>query len=210
VIPFHAYPETWTPPEVTVERYLGETFHSAFLEPTDAACGKKPVSINETGYATTPGRTEIDQARWWVRAVATFVAAPRIEHIGIYEIKDLPLGSAVIGDAPNYHLGITRVNREKKIAFGTLARLVSMLGGQGMTLSTGRLAVSASPANADVHRHLFTRTDGRQFFFSGHVRERPWSRRSCLADERTSSSTRSTGHPCLRHRSTGEGWRESS
>jgi hypothetical protein len=78
VIPFHAYPETWTPPDVTVETYLGATFDAEFVRPADAACGRKPLWINETGYATTPGRTEADQAQWWVRAVATFAANPRI------------------------------------------------------------------------------------------------------------------------------------
>lgn len=59
------------------------------------------------GYATTPGRTEHDQAIWWARAVPTFLADSAVEHIGIYEIKDLREDSRVIGDAPNYHLSLT-------------------------------------------------------------------------------------------------------
>ena len=118
VIPFHAYPETWTPDGVTVENYLGTDSEAGFLTTADEACGRKPIWINETGYATTPGRSEADQARWWLRAVATFAAEPRVEHIGIYEIKDLPLGRDV-----------------------------------------------TSASLADVHRHLFTRADGRRVLF---------------------------------------------
>ena len=171
VIPFHAYPETWTPTDVTVENYLGSQFSSGFVRPTDTACGRKPLWINETGYATTEGRSELDQARWWLRAVATFLAEPRVEHIGIYEIKDLRPDREVIGDAPNYHLGITRVDRTKKLAFGTLARLVAMLGQQPLASRAGRVRIEASPGRADVHHHLFTRGDGRQVLFL-------WTRRT--------------------------------
>jgi polysaccharide biosynthesis protein PslG len=165
VIPFHAYPETWTPPDVTVENYLGSGFEERFVRGADAACGPKALWINETGYATTKGRTEVDQARWWVRAAATFTAEPRIEHIGIYEIKDLRPDRPAIGDAPNYHLGLTRADREKKLAFGTVARLVSMLGARPIAPSSGRVAMAASPPDADVHQQHFTRDDGRQVLF---------------------------------------------
>jgi hypothetical protein len=164
VLPFHAYPETWTPADVRVENYLGPSFASAFAAPADAACGRKPLWINETGFATVPGKTELDQARWWARAVATFFAEPRVEHIGIYEIKDLRADRKAIGDAPNYHLGITRTDRTKKAAFGTLARLVALLGGQTIAASPPP-PLEATPAGVEVHRHLFTRMDGRQILF---------------------------------------------
>jgi hypothetical protein len=164
VVPFHAYPETWTPPGVTVENYLGAGFASGFVAAADAACGRKPLWINETGFATTPGRSEADQAHWWLRAVATFAAAPRVEHIGVYEIKDLPRDREVIGDAPNYHLGLVRVDRTKKIAFGTVARLVAMLGSQPIA-ATQPAVTGPGAASADVYRHLFTRRDGRRFLF---------------------------------------------
>ncbi len=162
VIPFHAYPETWTPAGVTVETYLGKGFGSGFAAASDAACGAKPLWINETGYATTPGRTEADQAHWWARAIATFAAEPRIEHIGIYEIKDEARDRPVIGDASNYYLGLTDKNRRKKLAFGTVQRLVAMLGTQAIVPSSPPVtAAGADPAQ--VHRHLFTRADGRRF-----------------------------------------------
>jgi hypothetical protein len=117
------------------------------------------------GYATTPGRTELDQAHWWARAIATFAAEPRIDHIGIYEIKDAPRDRPVIGDAPNYYLGLTDVNRRKKLAFGTVQRIVWMLGGQSFTASRPEVIMRGSGAPTPVHRHLFTRGDGRQFVF---------------------------------------------
>jgi hypothetical protein len=165
IIPFHAYPETWTPEGVTVETYLGPSFESTFAVDTDAACGRKPIWINEMGYATSPGRTELDQAHWWARAIATFAAEPRVEHIGIYEIKDAPRDRPVIGDAPNYYLGLTSVNRRKKLAFGTVQRIVSMLGGQSFTASRPAVTMRDSGEPTTVHRHLFTRGDGRQFVF---------------------------------------------
>jgi hypothetical protein len=165
VIPFHAYPETWTPEAVTAETYLGAGFHREFVSAADAACGRKRIWINETGYATLPGRSEEDQSRWWIRAVATFLSEPRIDHLGIYEIKDLRPDREAIGDAPNYHLGITRVDRRKKIAFGTLRRLVGLLGRQPVApVDPNRLLDVSVPA-ADLNRRVFAGADGRQFAF---------------------------------------------
>jgi polysaccharide biosynthesis protein PslG len=165
VIPFHAYPETWTPPNVSLETYLGERFGEWFVGPSDAACGAKRLWVNETGFATVPGRSEADQAGWWIRAIATFVAQPRIEHIGIYEIKDLAADRQAIGDAPNYHLGIATADRRPKIAFGTLRRLVSMIGSRAIAVRDADLSVAVSPPSANVFRHLFRRDDGRWLLF---------------------------------------------
>ena len=164
VLPVHAYPETWTPAEVTVENYLGGL--GAFVTAADRACGRKAIWINETGFATVPGRSERAQAIWWVRAVATFLATPRVEHIGVYEIKDLPTGSPVIGDAPNYHLGLTRTDRTPKLAFYTVDLLTDLL-------DVGRLAVEDRSAqirieggtSGEVHHHLFRRPDGTRVLF---------------------------------------------
>ena len=166
VIAVHAYPETWTPDSVRVESYLGADFAGGFLPSVRAACGPKPVWINETGFATTPGRTERQQADWWVRAMATFLAAPGVEHIGIYEIKDLRLDSPVIGDAPNYHLGITRVDRTPKLAFYTLQRLVQLLDADSLTVLDASLGVRVTGGRAEgLRRHLFLRPDGAQVAF---------------------------------------------
>jgi hypothetical protein len=160
VLPFHAYPETWTPPEVTLERYLGPHFEDGFVRAADRACGSKPIWINETGFATTEGRTERDQAEWWTRAIATFVAEPRVEHIGVYEIKDLKPDREAIGGVPNYHLGITRADRTKKMAFDTIRDLVRLIRGP-LVNEDAQLQVSATGGDTTaVYRHAFKRRDG--------------------------------------------------
>ena len=131
-----------------------------------ASCGPKPVWINEAGFATTPGRSERQQADWWVRAVATFLATPRVEHVGIYEVKDLSLDTPVIGDAPNYHLGITRADRTPKLAFYTLQRLVQLLATDSITVLDASLEARVTGGRAEgLRRHLFVRPDGIQVAF---------------------------------------------
>lgn len=46
ILPFHAYPETWTDPDTAVENYLHQGFTDDFIPETDAWCGKKPIWIN--------------------------------------------------------------------------------------------------------------------------------------------------------------------
>lgn len=161
-VAFHAYPETWTPDSVVVENYLDAGYREAFL-PTVDRCGGRPVWINEMGYATTPGRTELQQADWWARAVATFLADPRVQHIGIYEIKDLRPDSPVIGDAPNYHLGLTYVDRRPKLAFRTVDLLTDLLDTGTITVADAELEVKVVGGSAgSLHHHLFIRPDGDQ------------------------------------------------
>jgi hypothetical protein len=127
VLPFHAYPETWTPDSITVEK---------------------------------------DQAEWWVRALATFLAEPRVEQIGIYEIKDQPLGTAVIGDAPNYYLGLIRRDGSPKLAFETIRLLVRLFNSDSITVADPLLRVRVTAGSAgQLHQHLFIRPDGRQLVF---------------------------------------------
>jgi polysaccharide biosynthesis protein PslG len=164
ILPFHAYPETWTSTGVTVENYLGGL--SAFIETADRACGRKPIWINETGFATVPGKTEREQANWWVRAVATFLASPRVEHIGVYEIKDLALDKPAIGDAPNYHLGITRTDRQKKLAFYTVDLLTDLLDVGTISVDDGDVQVTSEAGVGERHIHLFTRPDGNKVLFA--------------------------------------------
>jgi hypothetical protein len=158
VLPFHAYPETWTPADVTAENYIGGL--DMFLEVADRTCGRRPIWINETGFATVPGKSEREQASWWVRAVATFLAHPRVEHIGVYEIKDLPTDQPVIGDAPNYHLGLTRIDRTKKLAFHTVDLLTDLLDTGTLRIADRELTVTNAGARGDPYHHLFVRPDG--------------------------------------------------
>src|SRR5262245_5607111 len=167
VLPLHAYPETWTPADVQVENYLDSSYRDGFLKTVDAACGPKPIWINETGFATTPGKSELDQANWWARAFATFAASPRVEHIGIYEIKDPSESKTVIGDAPNHHLGLLRSDRTKKLAFHTVRTVVGLLDAKELTVADSELRVSAGSGEATrrLYYHLFVRPDGRQILF---------------------------------------------
>jgi len=163
VLPVHAYPETWTPPGVAVENYLGGL--DRFVAIADERCGRVPIWINETGFATVPGKSERDQAAWWVRAVATFLAHPRVEHIGVYEIKDLPSDKPVIGDAPNYHLGLTRTDRKKKLAFYTVDLLTDLLDTGTLRVADDAAAITGSTEPLGLHHHLFVRPDGERVLF---------------------------------------------
>jgi polysaccharide biosynthesis protein PslG len=166
VLPFHAYPETWTPDSVTVERYLGPDFASAFLPAADSLCGRRPIWINETGFATTPARSEREQAEWWARAFATFLAAPRIEHLGIYEIRDQRLDTPAIGDAPNYYLGLVRRDGTPKPAFATVRMLVRLFGADSITVADGDLTVKVTGGTpGELYQHLFVRPDGCRLAF---------------------------------------------
>ena len=166
VLPFHAYPETWTPDSVTVERYLGERFGEEFVAGADEACGRRPLWINETGFATVPGTTEAQQAAWWARAFATFIAAPRIEHLGIYELRDQRLDTPVIGDAPNYYLGLIRRDGTRKPAFETVKLLVRLFGQDSIAVDdSGLRAEVESGVTGELHHHLFVRPDGRRLAF---------------------------------------------
>lgn len=170
ILPIHAYPETWTPEGTEVENYLdgepGGYFFGTFLPAVDEACGEKPIWLNEVGFATTPGRTERDQANWWARAFATFLSHPRIEHIGIYEIREPKRTVGVIGGAENYYLGLVTHDGEKKLAFHTVRLLVGLLGTGTLTVANGELAVRVLEGDGnELYRHLFVRPDGRQVLF---------------------------------------------
>lgn len=166
VLPFHAYPETWTPDSVTVESYLGPSYADDFLPKADSLCGRRPIWINEAGFATTPGKSEREQAEWWARAFATFLAAPRVEHLGIYEIRDQRLDTPIIGDAPNYYLGLVRRDGTPKAAFAAVKLLVGLFGSDSITVADGDLQVSVTGGTAGtLYHHLFIRPDGRRLLF---------------------------------------------
>lgn len=159
-VPFHAYPETWTPDSIRVENYLGGAYRD-LLAAVDS-CGGKPVWINETGFATMPGKSEADQANWWVRALATFAAAPRVSLIGVYEIKDLRPDRPAIGGAPNYHLGLTRADRTPKLAFRTVSYLAHFFAADSIRVEDPGIVVRAAGERARLRTHLFRRPDGRR------------------------------------------------
>ena len=165
VTPFHAYPETWTESAVVVENYLGPGYREFVRENKRLGEGE-PIWINEMGFSATPDRSEVQQANWWARAVSTFLADPDIEHIGVYEIKDLALDKEAIGDEKNHYLGITRTDRSKKLAFYTVRMLVDLLNTGKITVADGDVTVAVSAGkSSELYWHLFKRPDGKQVFF---------------------------------------------
>jgi polysaccharide biosynthesis protein PslG len=191
VLPFHAYPETWTPKNITVENYLDQGYTGFFLGkfiPTvDEKCARQPVWINEAGFATAPGKTEKEQANWWARAIATFLADPRVEHLGIYQVRDRKKSESVIGESENYYLGILRSDGHPKLAFHLLKRLVPLMNTGYITVADPELAVEvAGGRKGELYRHLFVRPDGRQVLF---VWDRTGSPTLCLRPRPGSSVT---------------------
>ena len=158
-VAIHAYPETWTPDSVTVENYLAGL--PAFLARVDGPCGHPAIWLNEIGFATTAGRSERDQAAWWVRAVATFLAEPRVEEIGVYEIKDLRPERSVIGEPPNYHLGLLYADGRPKLAFHTVSALIRLFGTDSLAVADRLLKVERTAGTGRIFAHLFRRDGGR-------------------------------------------------
>jgi hypothetical protein len=166
IVAYHAYVETWTPASMVVEKYLGAEYRNQFLRDQREYGEGEPVWINELGYATTSGRTEEQQANWWARAVSTFLAQPEIEHIGVYEIKDLDPGVEAIGDDKNYYLGLTYRDRTKKLAFHTVDLLTDLLDTTTLTVADSDVQVIADEESAEyLYYHLFKRPDGAQVLF---------------------------------------------
>jgi hypothetical protein len=165
ITPFHAYPETWTPEDVVVENYLNSGYR-AFVNHNQTLGEGEPIWINEMGFALMPGRSEAEQANWWARAVSTFLADPHIEHIGVYEIKDLARGTEALGDDKNYYLGLTRADGTKKLAFYTVAMLNDLLSVGRITSANHELSLAISEGEAgELYWRLFKRPDGKQVLF---------------------------------------------
>jgi len=167
VVPIHVYAETWTPQEINVENYLDQGrpgyFREQFVRLVDQKCSHQPIWLNEVGFATAPGKSEQDQANWWARAFATFLATPRVEHLGIYQVRDRQLQTAVIGESENHYLGITGSDRKKKLAFHTVKRLVSLLNTGKLTVADAELGVQVTAGKKqELYHHLCVRPDGRQ------------------------------------------------
>ncbi|ACM18692.1 glycoside hydrolase, putative [Geotalea daltonii FRC-32] len=170
ILPFHAYPETWTEKNIVLENYLDQGypnhFQGTFIPWADQYCGRKPIWINEAGFANTPGKSETDQANWWARAFATFLASPRVEHLGIYQIKERKQSETVIGGGENYYLGISRPDRTRKMAFFTIKRLIGLLDVGNLTIADRELKVEVtSGKKVELYSHLFVRPDGSQVLF---------------------------------------------
>ncbi|HEX4667544.1 MAG TPA: cellulase family glycosylhydrolase [Chthoniobacterales bacterium] len=163
ILPFHAYPETWEDSEV--EDYLDVQYYDYFV-PENKEGGNKPIWVNETGFATTKGKTEQEQANWFLRATSTFLADGNIQELGYYEIKDLSPDDPALGGEPNYHLGLTYVDRTKKLAFSTVQMISSLLNVGTLTVADADAGVTVTGGRAgELYSHLFKRPDGSQILF---------------------------------------------
>lgn len=172
VTPFHAYVETWS--DTRVEDYLGSQYRDNFVEVNDMLGEGEPIWINEMGFATTPGRSERDQANWFARAASTFLADPQIEHLGFYELRDLPRTSAALGDEANYYLGLLHTDGTKKLAFAMVDLITDLLDTGTLVVADREVQVTVTGGAAgDLYRHLFIRPDGRQVLFVYDNRSAP-------------------------------------
>jgi polysaccharide biosynthesis protein PslG len=172
VTPFHAYVETWS--ETSVEEYLDGAYREYFVPINNTLGEGEPIWINEMGFATTPGRSEREQANWFARAAATFLADPHIEHLGFYELRDLPRTREALGEDANYYLGLLRTDGSKKLAFATVDLITDLLDVGTLTVADDEARVTVTNGAAgDLHRHLFVRPDGVQVLFVYDKRSSP-------------------------------------
>ncbi|UCE07640.1 MAG: beta-galactosidase, partial [bacterium] len=165
ITPFHCYAETWTYPNVYMENYLGDDYLNLFVSNNNDVGEGEPIWVNEIGYATYY-KTEEDQANFMCRAISALLADAEVEHIGWYEIKDLPEGSPIIGDEANYYLGITYTDRTKKLAFYTLDMLTDFFDGNTITTADAEVTVTrTSGRSKKQYYHLLKYQDDSQFLF---------------------------------------------
>ena len=165
IAPFHAYPETWE--TSTVETYLDAQYYKYFVPEVEQQCKQQPIWINELGFATVKGVTETQQAYWWARAFATFLSDAHIQELGIYQIRDVPKRHDVIGGEANYHLGITKQDRTRKLAFFTVGMLAQLLRAGTITTADADVSMNVTSGQAiEPYYHLFTRPDGHQILFA--------------------------------------------
>jgi hypothetical protein len=129
------YPGTWTPgvlfPAAIVD--LGDAFLEGIAQtrecfmPKAGFTRRTPLRIEETGYATGPGRSEADQAA----ATAAFARASH-RFRGTYAISDFRFFGLRDNDSdgPTFqqHFGLLRDDYTPKPAFGAYRRAVARFG----------------------------------------------------------------------------------
>jgi hypothetical protein len=165
----HCFHESWGPPGVPIEDSLDSLYTDLFLPVVDSRVPGRPIWMSECGYSTW-NRSEEDQANFIARAVPHFLAntagGHRFTRFTYYETKDLPEGSPMIGDDHNYHFGLCRADRTKKLSFHTYAMLAKLLNGQAVAPADDEVTVTATEgAFGKQYHHLFKRADGVQVLF---------------------------------------------
>jgi hypothetical protein len=129
------YPGTWVPGafvQAPIVDY-GDTFLEGIAQvrecfmPKAGLTGKTPIRIEETGYATGPGRSEADQ----LEAMQGFVTAAH-RYRGTYNISDLRWfnlrDNNSSGPGFQQHYGLLRDDYTPKPAFALYRRLVARYG----------------------------------------------------------------------------------
>lgn len=162
VVPVHSYHESWH--AAAVESYLtdwGSPFED-IARLLQAKGDGQSIWINEIGYPTIGQKTELDQARFIRRAIATLLSTGEISLLSWYEIKDLPTDFhlGVIGDDINYHLGLTYKDRTKKLGFHTYKDIVSLLNYENLTYLGDQIKMDVDYSGrnpAIVYAHGFKR-----------------------------------------------------
>ena len=131
VVNLHAYYETWNPePIETLSSYVAEA-----SELVQRQGGRQPIWVAEIGYSDFRERQRVSasvsawfrhehtldhQAIVLVRSLTLLLASPSVSLIAWYELKDLPAGDAMIGDANNRHLGVLFADYRAKPARAAL------------------------------------------------------------------------------------------
>lgn len=133
----------------------------AFVTAVERACGRKRFWLNASFANALAGETERDRAAAWVRALATFVAEPRVEQVTIGSFRDRVDGSgtAVAGT------GLVGADGAKRMAFYTVDMVTDLFGTETVTIDTRLLRATPAAPTGELHTHLFTRRDGDRVLF---------------------------------------------
>lgn len=129
------YPGTWVPgvlaPATIVD--LGDAFLEGIAQTRECFMPKAgfgdrfPLRVEETGYGTGPGRSELDQAaaaRGFVRAAHRYRGAYGITDFRWFNLRD----NNSAGPGFQQHLGLVRDDYSRKPAFGVYRKLIARHG----------------------------------------------------------------------------------
>ncbi|MBA3961573.1 MAG: hypothetical protein H0X40_06700 [Chthoniobacterales bacterium] len=75
----------------------------------------------------------------------------------------MPVTDPVLGQDAEYHLGLVRSDRAKKLAFSTVQMLMGLLNHGKLTIADRQTQLSVISGQAgELFTHLFKRPDGTQ------------------------------------------------
>jgi hypothetical protein len=95
----------------------------------------------------------------------------------------------MIGDDHNYHFGLCRADRTKKLAFSTYALLADFLNGRAIAPADDEVTVTAMEGRfGKQYHHLLKRADGAQILFV-YDKENSVAARAVLASPGTTCTS---------------------